>query len=322
MKGQKSIWNGVAALGIFSAAFAMGLPAHSAPSGDGSSLSTSNTKVINPAESFEDGVKALDEGDYVKAEEKFGEVLAAAPDHAQANYYMGVAKLGRGKTKSSRRYFERAVKEQPNFIDAREKLAIVYAETGKTDDAEEQLEAMKDLQAKCAEVSCDAASIIEESIARVEAAMAGEGEESAMTSSSEKFAGLFLQPREAGVDHYRAAVRLINEERFDEAIADLEQSQAIVGPHPDILNYLGFAHRKMGDMQTAQKYYRQALALDPDHRGANEYLGELYLEIGEIEKAREQLARLDRICAFGCAEREDLARLVEIAESTRSARAE
>jgi tetratricopeptide (TPR) repeat protein len=63
-------------------------------------------------------------------------------------------------------------------------------------------------------------------------------------------------------------------------------------------------------MDGAEDYYAQALKIDPDHKGANEYLGELYLEIGAIDKAKRQLARLDAICAFGCVEREDLARLI------------
>ncbi|MEQ8750527.1 MAG: tetratricopeptide repeat protein, partial [Amphiplicatus sp.] len=78
-------------------------------------------------------------------------------------------------------------------------------------------------------------------------------------------------------------------------------------------------NRKLGRIEQAQDYYAQALAIDPDHLGANEYLGELYLEINEIEKARRQLAKLDALCAFGCAEREDLARLIEIKESLRRA---
>jgi len=47
------------------------------------------------------------------------------------------------------------------------------------------------------------------------------------------------------------------------------------------------------------------------HRGANEYLGELFLELGRIDRAKERLAVLDRACPFGCAEYEDLRRRIE-----------
>jgi len=49
-----------------------------------------------------------------------------------------------------------------------------------------------------------------------------------------------------------------------------------------------------------------ALAIDPDHKGANEYLGELYVETGRMELARKHLATLDKICTFGCEEYDDL----------------
>lgn len=133
------------------------------------------------------------------------------------------------------------------------------------------------------------------------------------------YARLFLDGEDAGAARYRAAVALINQGKYAEAIEDLYLAQAILGPHPDILNYLGYSNRKLGRMAEAQDYYGQALKLDPNHLGANEYLGELYLEIGEIGKAKRRLKRLDNLCAFACAEREALARLIDISASTRSA---
>lgn len=226
------------------------------------------------------------------------------------------------------------MKELPNFVDAREQLALLYVRLGETDKCQEQLAALKDLRAQCATGACgDAATRLNDAVANVETALAGaasaaapggddeeeEGDTSATGDSPGHFAHLFLKPREEGVEHYRAAVRLINETRYEEAIADLYESQAIVGPHPDILNYLGFAHRKLGLFDKAKDYYARTLAIDPEHLGANEYLGELYLELGEIGKAKRQLARLDRLCDFGCAEREELARLIAIKETARSA---
>jgi len=306
----------------------------------GGGLPSSSGPRVDPAESFREGVAALQAKDYKKAEKKFGEVLSVAPKHPEANYYMALSKIGNGKSKNAVRYLEKAIKERGNFVEARERLALVKIELGEPDAAREQLAAIEGLKAECA-ASADACdepfkARVDEAIARIEAALgaatatmppddaAAPSDESA-EGAADSEAGddpstqepaeddqlsLFLAPRDEGVLQYVAAVRLINEARYEEAIGDLMKAQAIVGPHPDILNYLGYAHRKLGIIERAQDYYAQALAIDPDHKGANEYLGELYLEIGEIGKAKTQLARLDAICAFGCVEREDLARLI------------
>lgn len=76
--------------------------------------------------------------------------------------------------------------------------------------------------------------------------------------------------------------------------------------HADVYNLLGFSLRKTGDYTQALTYYKKALDFDPDHRGAREYLGELYVETKQLEKAKEQLAVLVRLCPSGCEEREDL----------------
>ncbi|MGA2943985.1 MAG: tetratricopeptide repeat protein, partial [Xanthobacteraceae bacterium] len=58
----------------------------------------------------------------------------------------------------------------------------------------------------------------------------------------------------------------------------------------DVYNLLGFTLRKTGDFKTSLTYYTKALELQPDHKAAREYLGELYVETGNMEKAKEQLA--------------------------------
>jgi tetratricopeptide (TPR) repeat protein len=74
----------------------------------------------------------------------------------------------------------------------------------------------------------------------------------------------------------------------------------------DIYNLLGFTLRKTGDYATSLSYYTKALDLQPDHKAAREYLGELYVETGRMDKAKEQLAALTKLCPSGCEEREDL----------------
>ncbi len=326
--------NKTAIIALTVAASLAAAPAFAAGSGGGGGLPSTSAPRVDPAEAFRDGVAALEEKDYKKAEKKFGDVLSVAPTHPEANYYMALAKIGNGKPKNAVRYLEKAIKERGNFIEARERLALVKIELGDADAAREQLTAIEGLKADCAAGGCDEAYVarVDTAIARLNEALAPNAEESAPAdepagdeSADEENAGdeqssLFFAPRDEGVAQYMAAVRLINEARYEEAIADLYKAQAIVGPHPDILNYLGYSHRKLGVMEKARGYYAAALAIDPDHKGANEYLGELYLEIGEIGKARKQLAKLDAICTFGCAEREDLARLIERREGALAAK--
>ena len=105
---------------------------------------------------------------------------------------------------------------------------------------------------------------------------------------------------------YKESVKLINQERYEEAIAKLLDLNAAQPNDPDVLNYLGYAHRQLDKNEMALAYYEQALAVKPKHKGANEYLGELYLKMGELEKAEAQLAKLDDICTFGCSEYREL----------------
>ena len=78
----------------------------------------------------------------------------------------------------------------------------------------------------------------------------------------------------------------------------------------DVYNLLGFALRKSGDFKTSLTYYTKALEMQPNHKAAREYLGELYVETGNIEKAKEQLAALAKLCPGGCEEREDLQKAI------------
>ncbi len=78
----------------------------------------------------------------------------------------------------------------------------------------------------------------------------------------------------------------------------------------DVYNLLGFTLRKTGDYETSLSYYTKALDLQPDHKAAREYLGELFVETGKMDKAREQLAALVKLCPGGCEEREDLEKAI------------
>ena len=105
---------------------------------------------------------------------------------------------------------------------------------------------------------------------------------------------------------YEKASELIEAEKFAEALPLLKKAEAQEPDSADVHNYLGYAHRKLKNYDAALKHYKIALRLAPRHRGANEYLGELYLVLGDLAKAEERLAVLDKACLFGCEEYTEL----------------
>ncbi|GAA3089945.1 hypothetical protein GCM10010520_40310 [Rhizobium viscosum] len=74
----------------------------------------------------------------------------------------------------------------------------------------------------------------------------------------------------------------------------------------DVYNLMGLTLRKTGDYLTSLTYYTKALELQPGHKAAREYLGELYIETGDMAKAEEQVSVLRQLCPSGCEELEDL----------------
>ncbi len=105
---------------------------------------------------------------------------------------------------------------------------------------------------------------------------------------------------------YEKAAALIEAEKFAEALPLLRKAEAAEPDSADVHNYLGYALRKLKNYDAALKHYKIALRLAPKHRGANEYLGELYLVLGDLAKAEERLAVLDKACLFGCEEYTEL----------------
>jgi Flp pilus assembly protein TadD len=104
-----------------------------------------------------------------------------------------------------------------------------------------------------------------------------------------------------------AAVRAkIKAKDWSGAIAELNGMIDRGVQHADVYNLLGFSLRNQGDTETAQTYYQKALEFDPDHKGALEYQGELYVKLGDLARAQANLAKLVRLCPQGCEERQDL----------------
>jgi Flp pilus assembly protein TadD len=106
-------------------------------------------------------------------------------------------------------------------------------------------------------------------------------------------------------DPYKQAKSLIDDDKYDKAIPILQKLIKDKGAYADALNLLGYSYRKSGDAKTALDYYNQALAMEPTHLGANEYLGELYLEMKMPKEAKERLAVLKRACG-SCEEAKEL----------------
>jgi tetratricopeptide (TPR) repeat protein len=96
---------------------------------------------------------------------------------------------------------------------------------------------------------------------------------------------------------------------YEAALAEL-RDLAEDNQQADVYNLLGFTLRKTGDLKTSLTYYTKALELRPDFKAAREYLGELYVEMGDMAKARDQLAALGTLCPGGCEERADLEKAI------------
>ena len=92
------------------------------------------------------------------------------------------------------------------------------------------------------------------------------------------------------------------------ALSKLEKAYDKDKKNADILNYLGFALRKTGDFEKAEKFYLEGLKIDAAHLGINEYLGELYVQTNRIELAKE---RLQVLKGCNCEEYEELKEVIE-----------
>ena len=135
--------------------------------------------------------------------------------------------------------------------------------------------------------------------------------------------GLALLPAPAAADpsdETPAAERVDPDYAAGKAAIAAKDWTAAIGPlssaalrdtrNADIQNYLGYAYRQSGQLELAFTHYRRALALNPRHRGAHEYVGEAYLIVGDLAKAEEHLAALERICLIPCEEYADLKKAI------------
>ena len=110
-------------------------------------------------------------------------------------------------------------------------------------------------------------------------------------------------PAAAALDpDYAAGKKAIEAREWKAAVKALASAALRDTRNADIQNYLGYAYRNLGEFDRAFKHYGRALELSPRHRGAHEYIGEAYLMNGNLAKAEEHLAALQRICLLPCDE--------------------
>ena len=108
-------------------------------------------------------------------------------------------------------------------------------------------------------------------------------------------------------ENYSNAEGLIQEQRYAEAIEELDKVLSKDKKNADAWNLFGFAAKNMGNLVGADKAYARALSLNPEHLSALEYQGELFIMQGKVQWARSNLALLEKLCPDSCAERENLA---------------
>jgi Flp pilus assembly protein TadD len=114
----------------------------------------------------------------------------------------------------------------------------------------------------------------------------------------------------AAPDKLAAARAQIAENKWAAAIDELKRVNDTASA--DWNNLMGYSHRKAKtpDYAAAERYYDEALRIDPQHRGALEYSGELYLMTGNLAKAEQRLAALDKACFLPCNEYTQLKKAV------------
>jgi Tfp pilus assembly protein PilF len=115
--------------------------------------------------------------------------------------------------------------------------------------------------------------------------------------------------KDAVIERYSLAS---DKQDWKAAAAVLEEGLQKSPNNADYHNLLAYSIRKGPDpdMSKVFQHYNEALRIDPKHKQAHEYLGEAYLMVGNLPKAKEHLAQLDKLCFFGCSEFSDLKKAI------------
>jgi tetratricopeptide (TPR) repeat protein len=131
------------------------------------------------------------------------------------------------------------------------------------------------------------------------------------SSSSGSDSGSYSNSMSEPQGPFAKAYQLIASKKYVEAYKELK---SVVAPNKrdDLNNLLGFTARKSGNLEAAAKYYDKALEINPKHVGALQYQGELFITLGEIEKAKQNLEKIGKLCwLFPCSEEKLLETAIE-----------
>jgi len=119
---------------------------------------------------------------------------------------------------------------------------------------------------------------------------------------------------------YVAGKAAIGVRRWADAVHSLKRAEVRFPDNADLQNDLGYAYRNLKQFELAFQHYKRALALDPRHRGAHEYVGEAYLMVDDLPSAERHLAALREICLLPCEELDDLKKAIDAYKARKPAR--
>ena len=103
---------------------------------------------------------------------------------------------------------------------------------------------------------------------------------------------------------------LLNANNFKQALADLKIIDSEFKNNADVNNLLGYSSRKLKQYKPAATYYEKALKLNPNHLGALEYQGELFVLTNKVAAAKKNLVKLEKLCGLKCGEYLDLKKAI------------
>jgi tetratricopeptide (TPR) repeat protein len=119
---------------------------------------------------------------------------------------------------------------------------------------------------------------------------------------------------------YAAGLAAVKKQDFAAALPRLQGALKRFPDSANLQNELGHTFRQLNRLDKAFEHYKRALAIDPRHRGAHEYIGEAYLMVGDVAAAEAHLAALRSICTLPCEEMTDLQAALDAHRRKTSAR--
>jgi len=111
-------------------------------------------------------------------------------------------------------------------------------------------------------------------------------------------------------DELAKVTTLLNANNFKQALADLKIIDSEFKNNADVNNLLGYSSRKLKQYKPAARYYEKALKINPNHLGAIEYQGELFVLTNKVSAAKKNLVKLEKLCGVKCGEYLDLKKAI------------